>query len=150
MLNLKCLHAGIFRAIGHEYNQRFSCKDARSVNEFVSFNGRGEAMLRDRRSILKAELSNVSEKIRDARQRFARHLRASRAKTAGAAKAMGNFRRLDVRCREIASACSPHESSVPGQPLFSSRRRQDRTVFVRTGSAKEVAALSRYIGPAPA
>jgi hypothetical protein len=52
----------IFRAIGDEFNHRFSQKDAGSVNELVGFTGRGEVVLRDRRGTLKGEIPDVSEK----------------------------------------------------------------------------------------
>ena len=52
----------IFRAIGDEFNHRFSVKNTAPVNTFEGFNSRGEIIVRDRRGTLKAELPNVTEK----------------------------------------------------------------------------------------
>ena len=39
----------MFRVIGHEFNHKFSRKDAGSVNEFVGFQANGIVVPRDRR-----------------------------------------------------------------------------------------------------
>jgi hypothetical protein len=52
----------IFRAIGSEFNHRFSQKDTTPLNEFVGFQGNGAVVLRDPRGTLKAEIPNISEK----------------------------------------------------------------------------------------
>jgi hypothetical protein len=49
-----------FRAIGHEFNHRFSVKNSAPGNEFVGFQGDGAVVLRDRRGTLKAEIPDAS------------------------------------------------------------------------------------------
>ncbi|THD68138.1 MAG: hypothetical protein E7813_11595 [Bradyrhizobium sp.] len=49
----------IFRAIGDQFNHRFSVKNTAPANEFVGFRSNGAIVVRERR---KAEIPNVSEK----------------------------------------------------------------------------------------
>jgi HK97 family phage portal protein len=81
----------ILRAIGDEFNHRFSRKDAASANEFVGFQSNGAVVLRDRRGTLKAELPNISEKSETLGADPLAIYKPSGAKTIDAAKAMGNF-----------------------------------------------------------
>ena len=52
----------LLRAIGDEFNQRFSRKDTVPVNKLVGLHADGAVVLRDRNSTLKAEIPNISEK----------------------------------------------------------------------------------------
>jgi Phage portal protein len=81
----------IFRALGDEFNDRFSRKDTGSVNEFVGFHGNGAVVVRDRRGTLKAEIPNVSEKSETLSNDPLAICKPLGAKTIDAAKAMGNF-----------------------------------------------------------
>ena len=81
----------IFRAIGDEFNHRFSRKDTAPVNSFEGFTSSGAVMLRDRRGTLKAELPNVSEKSETLGSDPLATYKPSGAKHVDAAKAMENF-----------------------------------------------------------
>jgi hypothetical protein len=53
---------GIFRAIRDEIKSRESQKDTLFTKEFAGFQSNGAVVLRNRRSTLKAEIPNLSEK----------------------------------------------------------------------------------------
>jgi hypothetical protein len=80
-----------FRAIGDEFNDRFSRKDTGSVNEIVGFQSSGAVVLRDRRGTLKAEIPNVREKAETLSDDPLAIYKPSGAKHVDAAKAMGIF-----------------------------------------------------------
>jgi len=80
-----------FRAIGDEFNHRFSRKDNASANEFVGFQANGAVVVRDRRGTLKAEIPNVSEKSETLGSDPLAIYKPTGSKTVDAAKAMGNF-----------------------------------------------------------
>jgi HK97 family phage portal protein len=81
----------IFRAIGDEFNDRFSRKDTAPVNTFEGFTSAGAVIVRDRRGTLKAEIPNVSEKSETLGNDPLAIYKPSGAKTVDAAKAMSNF-----------------------------------------------------------
>jgi HK97 family phage portal protein len=81
----------IFRAIGDEFNDRFSRKDTASVNTFEGFQSNGAVVVRDRRGTVKAEIPDISEKSGTLGSDPLAIYRPSGAKQVDAAKAMGNF-----------------------------------------------------------
>jgi hypothetical protein len=81
----------IFRAIGDEFNHRFSVKNTTPANEFVGFQGNGAVVVRDRRGTLKGEIPNISEKSEALGSDPLAIYKRSGAKQVDAAKAMGNF-----------------------------------------------------------
>jgi len=81
----------IFRAIGDEFNHRFSRKDNASANEFVGFQGNGAVVVRDRRGTLKAEIPNVDEKSQTLGGDSLAIYKPSGSKSVDAAKAMSSF-----------------------------------------------------------
>jgi hypothetical protein len=89
----------IFRAIGDEFNHRFSRKDADSVNEFVGFQPNGAVVIRDRRGTLKAEIPNVGRKSETLGNDPLAIYKPSGAKQVDAAKSDGEFHPLGVRSR---------------------------------------------------
>jgi hypothetical protein len=80
-----------FRAIGDEFNHRFSVKDNASANEFVGFQSNGAVIVRDRRGTFKAEIPNVDTKSETLGSDPLAIYKPSGAKQVDAAKAMGNF-----------------------------------------------------------
>jgi phage portal protein BeeE len=81
----------ILRAIGDEFNHRFSQKDADRVNRFEGFNSRGEVIVVDQRGTRKAELPNISEKAETFSSDPLAVYKPTGVKHVDAAKAMGNF-----------------------------------------------------------
>jgi hypothetical protein len=81
----------IFRAIGDEFNHRFSRKDTAPVNSFEGFNASGAVILRDRRGTRKAEIPDVETKSETLGNDPLAIYKPSGAKQVDTAKAMGNF-----------------------------------------------------------
>jgi hypothetical protein len=81
----------IFRAIGAEFNRRFTSKNVAPGNEFVGFQSDGAVVVRDRRGTLKAEIPNISTKSETLGSDPLAIYKPSGAKQVDAAKAMGNF-----------------------------------------------------------
>ena len=81
----------IFRAIGNEFNERFSRKDTLPVNTYEGSTSSGAVVVRDRRGTLKAEIPNVSEKAETLSSDPLAIYKPDGAKHIDAARAMGNF-----------------------------------------------------------
>src|SRR5580698_1882625 len=81
---------GFLRAIGNEFTNRLSSKNAASGNEFVGFQANGAVVLRDRRGTVKAEIPEAEEKGFGGSDPLAIY-KPTGAKSVDPAKAMASF-----------------------------------------------------------
>jgi len=93
----------ILRAVGDEIQTRFRRKETAPVNRYEGFTERGEIVLRDRRSTVKAEIPNVDLKAEEPRRRPASNLPPQRCQ--------------ERRCRE-----GMHSADCAGKPRDAGRR----------------------------